>query len=132
MARANWRNDAASSSPVSISWTHWIMSLRMPGVESIVLLAVGAVVAGMIVGVISGSLWSLAAPVIVGCLYLLVALPRIHDVTEPCDGWCSEQTWSAGFLRLVITILIFGFGVLPGMGGAAIGVWVREKIDQHT
>jgi hypothetical protein len=107
----------------------------MLGVESIVVLAVGAVgavIAGMIVGVISGSLWSLAAPVIVGCLYLLVALPRIHDITEPCDGWCSEQTWSAGFLRLVITILIFGFGVLPGMGGAAIGVWLREKIDEHT
>jgi hypothetical protein len=102
---------------------------RIVVVESVGFLAVGACIVGIIVGVITGSLRSLVAPAVVGGLYLLVALPRIHDVTEPCNGWCSEQTWSAGFLRIVVTIFILGFGVLPGMGGAAIGVWLREKID---
>ena len=105
---------------------------RTVDVDSIVVLVSGAVIAGMMIGIVTGSLWALAAPAIVGILYLLVVLPGIVDVTTACDGWCSSQTTHAGLLRIVVTIYILGFGILPGMGGAATGIWLREKIDQHT
>ena len=108
------------------------MPSRMGAVESVVMLVVGTFIGGMIFGVIVGSLWALVAPAIVGILYLLVVLPSIDAVTEQCDGWCASQTWSASLIRFVFAIFILAFGILPGMGGAAVGIWLREKIDDQT